>query len=86
MVFNREWTDVEQMRDFIVTFAHLNMTQNLRLTVCDQFSGLSRHSAMLMMTFMKQHAHQCHMHVGHQQFQEICMTLGQRNGNLRESE
>lgn len=85
MVFNGEGTDVEQMCDFIITFAHLNVTQNFCLTIRDQFPRLSSDGTMLV-PLMEQHAYQRHMHVGHKQFQKICMTLGQCNGHLRKRE
>ena len=65
MVFNGKRADIEQVCDFKIVFAYLNVTQNFRLPVRNEFFAFSRRGAMRVITLMEQHAHQRHMHVGH---------------------
>src|SRR5690349_18399618 len=66
----------------MIALSRLNMAQNFRLAVRDEFSASFPHGTLLMMAFMKQHTYQRHMHVRHQQLEEISMTLAQCGGNL----
>src|SRR5687768_609366 len=66
----------------MIASACLNMTQNFRFAVRDEFSASFPHATLLVMAFVKQHTHQRSMHVRYQQLEEIGMPCGQRRGNL----